>query len=144
VVSVLPDPGAGAVYVDPEVLRNAVLRLVENSREAMPDGGTLTVLSRRADLSGEDGPPIPSGNYAVIAVADTGIGMDAEILAQVFEPFFTTKDPAKGAGLSLSSVYGFVKQSKGYIFADSTPGTGTTVAIYLHQVEGNAKSSGSG
>jgi two-component system cell cycle sensor histidine kinase/response regulator CckA len=144
VVSILPDAGAGAVYVDPEVLRNALLRLVENSREAMPEGGTLTVFSRRADLSGEDGPPVPAGNYAMIAVTDTGMGMDSEIRSQVFEPFFTTKEPAKGAGLSLSSVYGFVKQSKGYIFAESAPGKGTTIAIYLPQAEGDAKASGSG
>jgi two-component system cell cycle sensor histidine kinase/response regulator CckA len=138
-VSVVPEPGGGSVYVDPEVLRNAVLRLVENSREAMPEGGTLTVFSRRADPSGNEGPPVPAGNYAMIAVADTGIGMDAETRSLVFEPFFTTKEPGKGAGLSLSSVYGFVKQSKGYIFAESAPGKGTTVAIYLPQAEGNAK-----
>jgi PAS domain S-box-containing protein len=144
VVSVLPDPGAGAVYVDPEVLRNAVLRLVENSREAMPEGGRIDVLSRRADPSGEDWPPVPAGSYAMITVSDTGVGMDAAARSRVFEPFFTTKEPAKGAGLSLSSVYGFVKQSKGYIFADSSPGKGTTISIYLPQAEGDATATGTG
>jgi len=137
-VSVAADGAAGTVFVDAEALRNAVLRLVENSREAMPDGGSLTVLARPAELSGEDGPPIPEGKYAMIAVADNGVGMDAETRSQVFEPFFTTKDPGKGAGLSLASVYGFVKQSKGYIFAEGAPGQGTTVAMYLPQVEADA------
>ena len=137
-VSVVPGPDAGAVQVDPDALRNALLRLVENSREAMPEGGTLTVSSRRADLSREEGPPVPLGRYAMIAVTDTGVGMDAETRSQVFEPFFTTKEMGRGAGLSLSSVYGFVKQSKGYIFAESTPGQGTTIAVYLPQSEGSA------
>ncbi len=134
-VSVVPEPGAGTVHVDPDVLRNAILRLVENSRVAMPEGGTLTVLARRADLSEGDGPPVPAGEYAMISVADTGIGMDAETRSQVFEPFFTTREPGMGAGLSLASVYGFVKQSNGYIFAESAPGKGTTIAIYLPRAE---------
>jgi len=134
-VSVAADPEAGAVFVDPEVLRNAILRVVQNSREAMPGGGTLRVLACRTDLSGEGRPPIPEGRYATIAVADSGVGMDAETRSQVFEPFFTTKDPGKGAGLSLASVYGFVKQSRGYIFAESAPGQGTTVAIHLPRVD---------
>jgi two-component system cell cycle sensor histidine kinase/response regulator CckA len=140
-VSILADPGAGAVRVDPEALRNAVLRMVENSREAMPEGGAISVLARRADLSREDGPPVPAGDYAMIAVTDTGIGMDEGTRSQVFEPFFTTKEPGKGAGLSLPSVYGFVKQSKGYIFADSVPGEGTTISIYFPQAEGGARDS---
>ncbi len=138
-VSVVPAAGTGAVQVDPDALRNAVLRLVENSREAMPEGGTVTVCCRQTDLSREEGPPIPAGRYAMIEVADTGTGMDADTRSQVFEPFFTTKEPGKGAGLSLSSVYGFVKQSKGYIFADSAPGQGTSIAIYLPRADAGPK-----
>lgn len=130
-VSVLPEPGAGFVSVDPEVLRNAVLRLVDNSRDAMPEGGAVSVQARRVDVTGDGGPPIPVGKYAMISVTDTGIGMDPETLSQLFEPFFTTKESRQVAGLSLPSVYGFVKQSKGYIFAESEPGKGTTVSIFL-------------
>jgi PAS domain S-box-containing protein len=129
-VSLRPEPG-GPVMADPEMLRNAVLRLVENSRDAMPDGGVITVTCRDVDVSGDEGPPVPAGKYVMIAVSDTGIGMDPATRAQLFEPFFTTKAPGSGAGLSLPSVYGFVKQSKGYIFADSEPGEGTTISIYL-------------
>ncbi len=130
-VSVLPEPGTGSVHVDPEVLRNAVLRLVDNSRDAMPEGGTVTVLARRVDVSDDAGPPVPAGKYAMISVTDTGIGMEPETLSRLFEPFFTTKESMQVAGLSLPSVYGFVKQSKGYIFAESEPGKGTAVSIYL-------------
>jgi two-component system cell cycle sensor histidine kinase/response regulator CckA len=134
-VSVLHDPGGYAILSDRELLRDALLRLVENSGRAMPGGGTVVILSRKSVITGEGGLPVPIGKYAMISVTDTGVGMDAETRSHVFEPFFTTRQVGDGTGLSLPSVYGFVKQSKGYIFVESEPGKGTTVSIYLPLLE---------
>jgi PAS domain S-box-containing protein len=126
--------GAWNARVDPGQLENAIINLAVNARDAMPDGGTLTievsnVLLRRdhADLSNDAAP----GEYVLVAVADTGTGMPAEIVDKAFDPFFTTKEEGKGTGLGLSMVYGFIAQSGGVVKIDSAPGRGTTVRMYL-------------
>lgn len=126
------------VRVDPAWFESTVLNLAINSRDAMPQGGTLTfeTANRWIDRNqlGGDADMVP-GAYALLTVRDTGTGMTPETLAQAFDPFFTTKGPGKGTGLGLSMVYGFVKQSGGHIQIESASGRGTTVRIYLRQVE---------
>ena len=120
--------------LDPVQFEAAILNLVVNARDAMPEGGKLSVESANvsvgaSDEEGERG--VPAGDYVRVAVSDTGQGMVPDVVDRVFEPFFTTKEVGKGSGLGLSQVYGFVKQSGGYILIDSTPGEGTTVTLYL-------------
>ena len=129
------------VRVDRSQIEQVLINLAFNARDAMVSGGTIRLVteSRRLD---EDagrrliGIPIPPGSYGLISVIDTGHGMDAATLAHVFEPFFTTKPVGSGTGLGLSTVYGIVKQSGGYVWAESTPGQGTTFTICLPEVSG--------
>ncbi len=127
--------------IDPSQLSNAVLNLALNARDAMPDGGKLTIETCNVLLD-EDyvstNSDVAAGNYVLVAVTDSGHGIPAAILNNVFEPFFTTKDVDKGSGLGLSMVYGFVKQSNGHIKIYSEEGHGTTVRIYLPQATGVA------
>ncbi len=128
--------GAGVwpVEADPGELEAALLNLVVNARDAMSDGGTLTIETSNAYLDDEycrRNAEVHPGQYAVIAVTDTGRGMDKNVLEHAFEPFFTTKTAGQGTGLGLSQVYGFVKQSGGHVKIDSKIGKGTTVRIYL-------------
>ena len=130
------------VKVDPSGLESALLNLAVNARDAMPNGGTLTITTKLDRLT-ENYPPVQTGElaageYACVSVSDTGCGMSKETLARVFEPFFTTKPRGKGTGLGLSSVYGFVKQSGGTTRIYSEMGFGTTVTIYLPFAEGAA------
>jgi PAS domain S-box-containing protein len=127
---------------DPGQLENAVLNLVINARDAMPNGGVITIATRNVTISAERAPRedgLTPGEYAVLEVADTGAGMSAETLKRVFEPFFTTKELGKGSGLGLSMVYGFVKQSGGHVSITSAPQQGTTVQLYFPRSHAEAE-----
>ena len=140
----IEDDAAGIAEVDANQLESALLNLVVNARDAMPNGGTLTLESATARLTQEDTRLIPDlkpGNYVLICVSDTGSGMTPEVLERAFDPFFTTKPLGQGTGLGLSQVFGFVKQSGGNIKIYSRPGHGTTVKIYLPQVHASESSS---
>lgn len=123
-----------SVRTDPSQLESALLNLAVNARDAMPQGGKLTiesnVVSLDEDMTTLEDDVIP-GDYVVLAVSDTGVGIPANVLARVFEPFFTTKEVGKGSGLGLSMVYGFMKQSGGHVRIHSQVGQGTTVSLYL-------------
>jgi two-component system, cell cycle sensor histidine kinase and response regulator CckA len=124
----------GLVRVDPSQFYQVIMNLVVNARDAMPEGGRVTIRTSSltsADLPRHGGRLVPRGDYVVIDVGDTGCGIPQENLAKIFEPFFTTKEVGKGTGLGLSTVYGIVKQTGGFIFAESEVGKGTTFVIYL-------------
>jgi PAS domain S-box-containing protein len=124
-------PDLWPALVDPEQLGLALLNLCINSRDAMPDGGTITLSTRNLILTDDGITDLRSGDYVVISVADTGSGMSPTVLGQAFEPFFTTKEVGKGTGLGLSMVYGLTRQSGGTATIDSTLGQGTTVELFL-------------
>jgi signal transduction histidine kinase len=123
-----------ACEADPAYFQSAILNLAINARDAMPQGGRLTVTSGvetldAAELAGN--PDAVPGRFVSVTVRDTGEGMSDDVLARVFEPFFTTKEPGKGSGLGLPQVFGFARQSGGHLRLVSTPGAGTTATISL-------------
>jgi PAS domain S-box-containing protein len=125
--------GVWSTFVDANQLENCLLNLAVNSRDAMPDGGRLTIEAANVYLDDNyaTAAEVPAGQYVGIFVSDTGVGMVPDVVAKAFDPFFTTKDIGQGTGLGLSQVYGFVKQSGGHVKIYSEPGAGTTIKIYL-------------
>lgn len=133
------DPNVDPVHMDPGPLELVIQGVLSNARDAMPTGGILRIQTAMVRISSESGPNgvgremarLKPGAYALLLIEDTGSGMEGEVMARVFEPFFTTKMMGKGAGMGLSMAYGILRQSRGAIYLDSTPGKGTRVHICL-------------
>ena len=135
---IVPGVDLPMAVADANQLESAILNLSINARDAMPDGGELTIESRAVELDAgyaATHPEVEPGRYVVIAITDTGVGMPAEVIEKVFDPFFTTKPIGQGTGLGLSMVYGFARQSGGQVRVHSQPGVGTTVSLYLRAGE---------
>jgi two-component system cell cycle sensor histidine kinase/response regulator CckA len=133
-----PDPSLARVTADPGRLGQVLVNLAVNARDAMPNGGKLTIKTANIQLTHNhvcQQIPIKAGRYVRMSVSDTGVGMSQEVLTRAFEPFFTTKEPSRGTGLGLATCSSIAKQHDGYLCIDSKLGQGTTVCIYLPQVD---------
>jgi len=129
-------PGLGSVRADAGQLEQVIINLAVNARDAMPEGGKLSIRTSNVEVarSSRLHADVRPGSYVRLTVADTGKGMDAEIMVHLFEPFYTSKETGKGTGLGLSTVYGIVKQSGGEVVVESNPGRGATFTIYLPRI----------
>ena len=139
---IIPAAGLQVVKADAGQIEQVIMNLAMNARDAMPNGGKLTLETANVSFDPESVgryPELKPGDYVMLAITDTGRGMSEEVKAHVFEPFFTTKDVGQGTGLGLSTCYGIIKQSGGHISVYSEPGRGTTFKIYLPQVEPQPK-----
>lgn len=135
---IVTDPDLGDVKADPGQIEQVLMNLAANARDAMPEGGRLTVTTANDDLQLDDATAlagIEPGKFVILTVSDTGHGVPEHVRAHIFEPFFTTKEQGKGTGLGLATVYGIVKQSGGWIYLDETPGAGASFRIYLPRME---------
>ena len=132
--------GLWTTLCDPNQLENALLNLCINARDAMPDGGRLTIAARNVRMDAATAPvaDVPDGDYVAIEVADTGVGMTPDIVVRAFDPFFTTKPIGRGTGLGLSMTYGFARQSGGQVRIQSKVGLGTSICVYLPRRDSNA------
>jgi two-component system, cell cycle sensor histidine kinase and response regulator CckA len=131
----------GSVNVDPGQIEQVIMNLAVNARDAMPQGGKLRLRTENVDVDGNRAgrPPVPPpGRYVMLAVSDTGVGMDAETKSRIFEPFFTTKSKDEGSGLGLSVVYNIVKESGGHLWVQSEPGRGATFQVFLPRIDAAA------
>lgn len=141
IIDTVAEPALWPCETDPAQIENAILNLAINARDAMPEGGHLTIETANVRISPSDTalqPDMVPGDYVMLRVTDDGVGMAPEVVRHAFEPFFTTKDTGQGSGLGLSMVYGFVRQSGGHVQIESRPGEGTAVRIHLPRCSGDA------